>query len=63
MIINSESFTYYKDENTFSTFASDVEFKLERIFPDSCDLGFTMISERTGNELAFYVAKTETSDE
>lgn len=34
----------------------------ERIFDDSCDEGFYLVSVRTGALLKFYVNKTETND-
>lgn len=64
MHINSRQFTKTKHSKgvSFSTFASDVQFKLEWIFEDSCDAGFVMVSERTGKELTFYLDREEKRD-
>jgi len=63
MVINSTGFTYYKDDNEFVAEASDIDFRLERIFPDSADAGFKMVSARTGKELTFYLDHEEKSNE
>jgi hypothetical protein len=52
--ISSDRFTYLKDEKVFAAEASDLPRNmLGRVFDDACDLGFTMISARTGVEMVF----------
>ena len=59
MQILSNRFTWMPSEGHFTTFASDAQFRLERIYQDACDVGFVMVSERTGKELTFYLDKEE----
>jgi hypothetical protein len=51
--INSSNFSFMN--NTFSTFASDLgpDAKLGQVYDDACDLGFTIISEKTGKAAVF----------
>lgn len=60
MHINSNRFNYDKQEQHFSGFASDARLRLGRLYPDACDVGFIMVSERTGKELTFYLDEEET---
>jgi len=38
-------------------------FRFEQIYPDSCDLGFTMVSARTGDMVDFVQVGTDKSGE
>lgn len=39
------------------------DFIPERVYDDACDVGFTLISDRTGREVVFYLARTHCDDE
>jgi hypothetical protein len=54
--ISSSKFAF--ENGVFSAEASELkDLKLGRIYDDSCDMGFTIISEKTGNGVVF--AQTE----
>lgn len=60
-MLNSNQFTY--TDQTFVAFASDLgDFRPERIYPDACDVGFKMESERTGVVATYYLAEVERKD-
>lgn len=50
--ISSTNFTF--KSGVFSAEASDLrDLKLGRVYDDACDMGFTIISEKTGNGVVF----------
>lgn len=53
----------FKD-NTFSAFASDLpkNWNPGQVYDDACDVGFTIISARTGKPAVFALTKTVTDD-
>lgn len=57
-IINSNFFSYSKKNRTFYAEASELGHSrnfLSRLYPDSCDTGFEMMSAKTGNFEKFYL--------
>lgn len=59
---SSNSFHFNKNDNVMSVEASDLARPMMRqIYADACDLGFTVISARTGREEDFRVCD-ETRD-
>lgn len=57
MHVSSSQFTYDKLNKKFTTEISDLgpSFRFVQIYPDAADLGFTMISAKTGKEVRFFV--------
>lgn len=64
MILNpqeysSNMFSWHPADKEFSAFESDFGalrdggIRLGRVYDDACDVGFTMVSERTGNKVVF----------
>lgn len=52
--LNTNQFTYNPRSQTFVCEASDLRgFKPRRIYDDACDIGFYMVSEKTGQKLLF----------
>lgn len=50
--ISSSKFTYSKE--TFTAEASDLRnIRLGKVYDDACDLGFTIVSEKTGKHAVF----------
>jgi hypothetical protein len=56
-MISSKAFSFDKSNLTFYADVSEVTIghglRLERIYPDACDAGFTMMSEKTGRTCRF----------
>lgn len=55
----SEQFTWMKDKKVLVTCASDLMGRGDfwgRIYDDAADLGFAIVSKRTGNSETFYLA-------
>lgn len=47
--ISTNRFSYSKERNEFCTEASDLKNEsFSRRWPDACDIGFDLVSERTG---------------
>lgn len=59
--VSTKRFTYNAVTNTFTAEASDLgsNFRLGRVYDDACDMGFTLMSARTGKEVVFYLSHTE----
>ncbi len=55
MQVYSKQFDWNPETKTFTSEMSQLGkgFQLERIYPDACDVGFTMISLRTGYDVKF----------
>jgi hypothetical protein len=54
--ISSDKFDWQKDNKCFCAEASDLPQNfnfLSQVYDDACDAGFTMVSARTGAEVAF----------
>lgn len=65
---SSKKFSYDRDTNTFSAWASSLDEGMTkhmfgRIFPDSCDEGLYIVSDKTGAEAGFAVDKEERNDD
>ena len=43
--------------------ASELGFRLSRVYDDACDLGVLVVSPRTGAEAVFYLASEDTDGE
>ena len=58
--LSSGLFMWHSEDASFSTEASELPwaFELGRVYDDSCDEGFTMISDRTGKEVVFCMEET-----
>jgi len=56
-MISTKQLTWNKESKTFSAFISDFgkNFQFERIYPDACDEGITVLSDKTGKTAVFYV--------
>lgn len=60
--VSTGRFTYSKRTCTFSAEASDLP-QPGRVFDDACDVGYTLVSERTGAEVVFAESGRETDSE
>lgn len=58
MIVSSKSFDYNVAKNTFIAEISDLgkNFRFERVYQDSIDLGLTMLSQKTNTKMDFYIS-------
>lgn len=63
-MISSKNFSYNKSDKTFVADISDLHGKLHmiRAYPDACDAGFEMVSERTGEVCRFVETKEVRND-
>lgn len=59
MYVNSSKFMYDKVKKRFIAEASEINFRLSRIYQDSADVGMFIVSNKTGQELRFYLTQTE----
>lgn len=59
--VSTKKFTYCKQTNTFATELSDLggwrSFPLTQIYPDAGDVGFTLVSHKTGQEVKMVLAE------
>jgi hypothetical protein len=57
--ISSSYFYWNKDTKNFSAEASELpkNFSLRKIYDDACDVGFSMVSTRTGRSVKFRLEK------
>lgn len=53
--VSTKQFSYDKASKTFTTCISDLgkNFDTIQIYPDACDEGFIMVSDKTGREEKF----------
>ncbi len=60
--LSSNQFTYHK--GAFVAEVSDLGGHLpaDPIYPDACDLGFQMVSEKTGRVATFYFSREHRAD-
>lgn len=56
--IFTDAFHYDGATNTFTAEASGLP-RMGRVYDDACDVGYTLISERTGREVVFVVTHEE----
>jgi hypothetical protein len=61
--LHSSKFTFSK--NTFISELSDLgpSARFERVYDDACDIGFSIVSEKTGNHAVFALNRYETDGE
>lgn len=61
MKLSSNQFTLDRNTRTYSAEISNFGkgFRFEQLYPDSCDLGFVLVSPTTGHEATYYVSRTE----
>jgi len=59
MYVSSRKFHWDKEKRQFSADISDARIMFGKVYPDSYDIGFIMISARTGLELKFYLDREE----
>ncbi len=58
---STRQFNYDKESNEFSTEISNFGpggLRTRRVFPDACDEGFTLVSEKTGAEVDVFLDET-----
>ena len=63
--LSTRNMQWHKDARSFICEISDLPEKripLKRVFQDSCDEGFTLVSEWTGQELDFFLNETVTKE-
>lgn len=53
--VSTDRFTYLPADGLFVIEASDLgpDFRLGRVYDDACDVGFTLVSARTGDRRVF----------
>jgi len=65
--ISTNMFHYHKDTRKFSQEASTLGpifyVMFNRLFPDACDEGFELVSQRTGKVVKMYLADVEIDNE
>jgi hypothetical protein len=58
--ISSSQFNYHPGENLLTAEASDLrDLRQGRVYDDACDVGFTVVSARTGAARIFVMAREE----
>lgn len=58
--ISTDRFTYHPADRAFTAEASELGgLRLGRVYPDACDVGFTLVSARTGRAVRVILAHTE----
>lgn len=64
MLVSTNNVSFSKARNTFMAEISELgpEFRFEQVFPDSCDLGVSLLSHKTNNVITFYIDQ-EVKDE
>ena len=60
--VNSGKFSY-KDNTFVAELSSLGKFSLGKVYTDDCDLGFTIVSEKTGNVAVFVESGFDTDGE
>ena len=60
--VSSKMF-YWTGNQASQEISSLGNFRFERVYPDACDIGFRMVSERTGKEAVFVVDHEDTDGE
>ena len=57
--VSTNVFTYFKDQKIFSGIASNLpkSFSLDQIWSDSIDVGFNLVSQKTGRLVTFVLYK------
>jgi len=61
---SSKKFSYDSETKEFVAEASDLDNRhLERIYYDACDVGLTIISDKTGFAVTYYMANEYTDAE
>ena len=65
---STQLFGWHKDSNVLSAFASDLDHGgrsrlYDRIYNDALDVGFTLVSHKTGTEVLCYLDKIERDKE
>ena len=65
MLVWSDRFTvvFEKGSRVLVSDASDLGGPLQRVWDDSCDVGLTIVSRRTGREIVFCVENEKRDDE
>jgi hypothetical protein len=74
--LTTDQFHWSKKEKTFSAECSELRINDRKVFPvggfwkalsraynDACDLGFTLVSQKTGKELTMVVDKIDRSED
>lgn len=66
-LISSKHFDISRKDKTMVTFASDIRLgrgvDFERIYPDACDAGLRIESERTLERSTWYLVEAETDEQ
>ena len=63
-ILSTKRFAYRAADKTFTAEVSELtpNFGFERIYNDSLDMGFTLVSQNTGKEVVYAVQQEMTVD-
>ena len=62
--VSTERFNYNAASNTFSAEMSDLTgLHMTRVYDDACDVGYTLVSVKTGREIVFAVEHEERDGE
>lgn len=64
--VSTTLFSYFPESKTFSTEESTLRANrapdvFGRLYDDACDEGFVLVSQRTGKEVAMYLASIDTN--
>lgn len=66
--VSTDRFNWHKDLKTFTAEASDFngtgifEQMFGRLFQDACDVGFELVSQRTGKKISMYLSRRATDE-
>lgn len=63
--LGSDNFHFDKDSNVLSGYLSDMKVKpvFDRLYPDACDVGLSIVSKRTGAAKTFRLYKTDGTED
>jgi len=62
--ISTKNFHWHADTRTFTAEASDLgNLRMERVWDDACDVGFTLVFEAAGHEIVFAMSHQERDQE
>lgn len=62
-MISSKMFNYHKNEKLFTQEISTLgKVKMIQVYPDACDEGFEMVSDKTGQIVKFVKTQTHYND-
>lgn len=63
MLLSTRQFHYDAKTKVLTAELAELrEFRFEQVYPDAADMGFTMVSDKTGRLVDFVQTATDTTD-